>query len=311
MWTFIRNNGIALTAGLAAVLASGQTLAAENWTPHLPGVTEGLPAGALPPPGFYFLNTTMVAPFSLYDNNGDTNGVKADIFVDVPMLLWNPGVKVLGADYAVGVAQPITHVSASGGGLDESSWGLFQTILMPAKLAWQLPADFHVSAGLAVYVPDGTAQKTVISYQNGTYRGVPNSTNYWALEPSLGISWLHDGWNVSASFNYDINFKNQDSGYTSGNALVGDYTITKAIGAWTVGVGGYSVNQLEDDKSEVAAIQAGINAADGNRQTKYAAGPIVGYDFGKASVTAYYNHGFGAKNVLSGDTLWTRLVVPF
>ena len=311
MWTFIRKNGFACAAGLAAVLVSAQASAEENWTPHLPGVTEGLAAGALPPPGFYFLNTTMLAPFSLYDKNGNGNGVKADIFVDVPMVLWNPGIKVLGADYAVGLAQPITHVSTSGGGMDESSWGLFETILMPAKLAWQLPSDFHIAAGLAVYVPDGTAQKTVISYRDGDYKGVPNSINYWALEPSLGISLLHDGWNVSANINYDINFKNQDSGYTSGNALVVDYTLTKTIGAWTVGVGGYSVNQLEDDESDVATIQANIDAADGNRQTKYAAGPIVGYDFGKAALTAYYNHGFGAKNVLSDNTLWTRLMVPF
>lgn len=294
-----------------ALLLPVQAMAAENWSPHLPGVTEGLAAGALPPPGVYFLNHTLVAPFTLYDKSGDKTPVKADVFVDVPMLLWNPGVQVLGASYAAAIAQPMTYVSASGGGLDRSGYGMFSTILIPGQLSWALPNDFHVSAGLAVYAPTGRAQKTVISYPNGTYLGVPNSINYWALEPSVGISWLHDGWNVSASFNYDINFKNTDSGYRSGNILVGDYSITKTIGKWTVGVSGYSVNQFTNDKSDNARVQAGINANDGNKQTKYAAGPMVGYNFGPVILTAYYNHGFGAKNTLSGDTYWTRLTVPF
>ncbi|MGE5476371.1 MAG: transporter [Bacteroidales bacterium] len=302
---------IAVAVAGGSLVAAMAAQAGENWSPHLPGVTEGLVAGALPPKGLYFINNTLFAPFTLYDQNGDRTAVKTDVVVDVPMLLWTPGWTVLGADYAMGVAQPITKVDTHGGGMGEDEWGLFSTILMPAKLSWHLPSDFHVLAGLSVYVPDGTAQKTVISYENGTYKGVPNSINYWSLEPTLGVSWLHDGWNVSASFNYDVNFKNSESGYTTGDVLVGDYTVTKTIGAWTVGVGGYSVNQLEDDKSDSARIQANINAKDGNRETKYAAGPILGYDFGPLAVTAYYNQGFGAKNTLSGNSLWTRVMVPF
>jgi len=300
---------IALAAG--AVLVAGPAMAEENWSQHLPGVTEGLPAGALPPKGVYFINDTMALPGALYNNNGDKTPVKADVFVDVPVLLWNPGVKVLGADYALGVAQPLTYVNSRGGGLNQSAAGHFSTIVIPGQFSWSLPNDFHVLTGLAVYLPDGTAQKTVISYPGGNYAGVPNSTNYWTVEPTLGLSWLHDGWNISASFNYDINFENTASHYTSGDVLVGDYTLTKTIGKWTVGLGGYSVNQLQDDKSSVAAVQAGITAANGNRQTKYAAGPIVGYDFGPLALTGTYNHGFGANNVISGDTFWTRMLIPF
>jgi hypothetical protein len=197
---------IALAAG--AVLAAGPAMAEENWSPHLPGVTEGLPAGALPPQGVYFINDTMILPSTLYNSSGNKTSVNADVFVDVPVLLWNPGIKVLGADYAVGLAQPLTYISASGGGLNQSDSGRFSTIVIPGQLSWSLPSDFHVSTGLAVYVPDGTAQKSVISYSGGGYQGVPNSTNYWSVEPTLGLSWLHDGWNISASLNYDINFEN-------------------------------------------------------------------------------------------------------
>lgn len=300
-------SALAASAALLPVTAH----ALENWSPHLPGVTEGLAAGALPPPGIYFVNSTLVAPFSLYDKNGNKTSVDADVFVDVPILLWNPGIKVLGADYAVGIAQPLTYVSASGGGLNKSDYGLFSTILMPAQLSWKLPYDFHVLAGLSVYLPTGTSQKSVISYPNGTYAGVPNSINYWSFEPTLGISWLRDGWNVSVSFNFDFNLKNEDSGYTSGNVLVTDFSVSKTFDKWTLGVSGYAVNQFTDDKSDSAAIQAAINASDGNRQTKYAIGPMVGYNFGPVMVSAYYNFGFGAENTLSGDSFWTRVTVPF
>ncbi|MBK3800730.1 hypothetical protein GAY33_16065 [Azospirillum brasilense] len=70
-------------------------------------------------------------------------------------------------------------------------------------------------------------------FPGGIYTGIPNSIHYWAVEPTLGVSWLHDGWNVSAALHYDINFKNTASEYTSGNILVGDYTVTKTIGKWT------------------------------------------------------------------------------
>jgi hypothetical protein len=302
-----------LWAAVAAgtLVAANHAAAEENWSPLLPGLTEGLAAGALPPPGVYFINNAMYAPFKLSDKNGNQTAVKADIFVDVPVLLWTPGIKVLGADYALGVAQPLTHVSASGGGLMAADGGHYATIAIPGQLSWSLPNDLHLLAGLSVYLPDGTAQKSVISYPIGKYAGVPNSINYWSIEPTFGISWLHDGWNISASFNYDKNFENTASRYTSGDVLLGDYTLTKALGKWTLGVVGYSVNQVQNDKSKDAVVQASITAANGNRQTKYAAGPLVGYDFGPVSLAGFCNHGFGARNVLSGDTFWTRLSVPF
>jgi len=298
---------------VGSLLAAGAAMAEENWSPHLPGVEEGLAAGALPPEGFYFINNTLNFDTKHYNNSGNKDGVSANVFVDVPILLWNPGVKVLGGDYAAGIAQPFTKVDTI---VNDSSvadkWGLFSTVAIPGMVSWALPNDFHVKTGLAVYIPDGTAQKQKTTSSNGTYSGVANSINYWALEPSLGLSWLHDGWNLSASVNYDYNFKNNQTGYTSGDVLVVDYTATKSFGNWTVGLGGYSVNQIEDDKSSVAAVQSSINSSEGSRQTKYAAGPLVGYNFGPVAVQANYNHAIGpTKNTVNGDSFWTRLVVPF
>ncbi|HVI52860.1 MAG TPA: transporter [Candidatus Sulfotelmatobacter sp.] len=304
-----------LWAGMAlGVLGTAPAVVAEeNWSPHLPGVDQGLAAGALPPPGTYFINSTLNADYRYADNSGTKQGTRASIFVDVPIILWNPGVQVLGADYSAALAQPFTHVDTlSNGSTVARNWGLFETIAVPGMLSWSLPNDFHVKTGLAVYIPDGTAQKQKNTSANGTYAGVANSINYWSLEPSVGLSWLHDGWNIGAELNYDYNFKNTQTGYTSGDVLVVDYTLTKTIGPWTVGLGGYSVNQLEDDKSSIASVQSSIDANGGFRQAKYAAGPILGYNFGPFAVTGAYNHAIGeTKNTVNGDSFWTRVVVPF
>lgn len=78
-------------------------------------------------------------------------------------------------------------MEADGGGLTESDFGLFSTILIPAQLSWALPANFHVMTSLTVFAPTGTTQKSVISYPGGDYAGVPNSIGYWAFEPTLGV----------------------------------------------------------------------------------------------------------------------------
>ena len=279
-----------------------------------PGLNEGLAAGALPPEGIYFANTTMYAPAYVNDKNGNKTANHANIFVDVPVGMWVPGVKVFGADYAVVLAQPFDYLSTKvdrtpSTGYNMDSWGAFNTYIAPAELSWTLPNDFHVLAGLGVYIPTGNFEKP--PYIGGNYAGIANSIGFWSVEPVLGLSWLHDGWNISANFTYDINFQNPDTHYTSGNVFQGDYTITKKIDEWTVGIGAYSVNQLNDDHSSNAAKQAQIIAEDGNRANKYAVGPIVGYDFGPLTLTGYINKGFAASNTCSSTTYWTRVVIPF
>jgi len=207
-----------------------------------------------------------------------------------------PGLKVLGADYAVGVA----FLS----GDSTSHFGHFETVAIPGQFSWALPNDLHVSTGLSVYLPDGTQN------QNG-YNGVPNSINYWAFEPNVGLSWLHDGWNLSASLNFDINMRDQRTGYSSGNVLIGEYTATKTVGKWTMGLTGFTDNQIEADQSNNAAAQANINLEGGNKQTRYSLGPLVGYNFGPLDLTAYVTQDFGVKNGPGGTNLWTRVSVPF
>ena len=294
---------LALAAGVS-MLAVVSAKAEENWAPHLAGVFEGSADGALPPQGVYFVNESLLTGTTLYDNSGarSTTGIKSDIAVVVPIVLWVPGVKILGADYALGVAQPFDYVSTlapgphAGGVNLGTGTGVFNTLLIPAQLSWKLPNDFYVKTGLGVYLPDG-------DFKQAGQMAIANAMGFGALEPSVGVSWLHGGWNVSASFAYDFNFKNTETGYQSGDVADIDYTLAKTFGKWTVGVGGYTEFQLANDSLK------GVTVADSKLQ-KDAAGPMLGYNFGPVILEAAYNFRLNTTNTVQGDELWIDLTVP-
>jgi len=45
--------------------------------------------------------------------------------------------------------------------------------------------------------------------------------------------------------------------------------------------------------------------------TKYAIGPMGGYNFGPVIVQAYYHQNLMTKNYVGGDEFWTRVLIPF
>jgi len=222
--------------------------------------------------------------------------------VDVPILLWNPGVKVLGADYAVGIAQPFDNVSASGSGITQGNahWGNFNTVLIPGALSWTLPSDLHLATSLAVYLDDASSSPAHPP-SNG---GLGSGNGYWTVEPTVGLSWLHDGWNLGADVHFDYNGKDDSTHYQSGNEIAVDYTATKTIGKWTFGLGAASENQLEKDEKN------GVKQANSMVQN-LSAGPIVGYAFEGISLTATYNHEILTHNDVGGDFFNIRTVIPF
>ncbi|MDR3439962.1 transporter [Telmatospirillum sp.] len=296
---------------ICTVTVGGQALAAENWTTRLPGVTEGLSSGALPPAGLYFVNETLYTPTHLYSPGSKDTAVRLDAFVDVPIIEWAPGLKVLGADYAVLLAQPFTNITTTTGGTISngnnigSGFGWYDTLVVPGVLSWSLPNDFHVATQLGLWLPDGSKD---------TRMAVKNSNRYWAVEPGVGVSWLHDGWSANLLLTYDVNFeKSADNptlkDYRSGDQFIAEYSVTKTIGKWTFGVGGYALQQVEKD--EATAFNGVKSKVANSEASKYALGPIVGYNFGPVIVQAYYHENLKTENYVGGNEFWTRVLVPF
>jgi hypothetical protein len=281
--------------------------AAELWDPHLRGVDEGLVAGATPPPGVYGVLDNYWATFVQRDAGGNRTGAKLDALVEVPVVLWQTGYQVFGADLSVAMAQPFDYTNLRVPGTpdlsDNAHWGTYNTLLVPIQLSWALPNDFHVSGNLTVYIDDASSAPG----NPPAGGGVGSGNGYWTLEPNVGISWLHDGWNLSMSVHYDYNFKNSKTDYHSGQQIAIDYTVAKTIGKWTLGVGAYQENQLTDD-SGAGAAAAGCGNKNGCKVSNYGIGPLVGYQFGGIEIVAEYNHGIYTESDVGGNIFNVRMV---
>ena len=86
---------------------------------------------------------------------------------------------------------------------------------------------FAIKTGLGIYVQDGTVQGPT---------GLSNVGNpWWTFQPELAISYLANGWNLTAFLYEEFNTKNSVDGYTTGDIFHADFTATKTIGKWTRG----------------------------------------------------------------------------
>ncbi len=302
--------GLLTTVAVVSMPAMMMPAAAtELWDPHLRGVDEGLAAGAAPPPGVYGVFDNYWATFVQRDAGGNRTGAKLDALVEVPIVLWQTGYQVFGADLSMAMAQPFDYTDLRVPGMaalsDNAHWGTFNTLLIPVQLSWTLPNDFHVSSNLTVAVDDASSAPG----NSPAGGGVGSGNGYWTLEPNFGISWLHDGWNLSMNVHYDYNFKNSKTDYRSGQQIAIDYTIAKTIGKWTLGVGAYQENQLNDD-SGAGAIAAGCPAQSGCKVANYGLGPLVGYQFGGIEIVAEYNQSIHTESDVGGNIFNVRMVAP-
>jgi len=224
--------------------------------------------------------------------------------------LWSTGIKIFGGDYAVALAQPFDYTSAGAGygvGTGAGMWGAYNTILIPAELAWTF-GDSHVKAGLSVYLDDASSTLSSVAVRGHTISGaLPSGNGYDAVQPDLAYSWLHDGWNLSADLHVVFPVTaDTASGYSywSGNEFAADYTATKTINKWTFGIGLEQEDQLNPD-TQYGHVVANSMA------TNLGLGPLVGYQFGGIHALAGWNHNVYVANDVGGDFFNVRFVVPF
>ena len=287
---------LALAGGCLIGGASAGAFEAGHNPDTLAGVTIGAAPGAAPPPGFYFANNLSYQAQSLYDDNGHKLPINAAAWIELPILLWVPNFHLLGAQYSASLVQPIVQATPTAFGVTHTQTGIFNTAINPITLSWQLPEHLYVSSGLTVYPPDGTDNKRA---------AVNIGNNWWTLSPDVAITYLNQGWNLSLKTTLDINSlsKSGDSGVTSGDVLIADYTVARSFGKWKLGAGGFFVQQVSNDSPSGAATA-------GKKLQRFALGPTVGYDFGPVDLTAYYTRDVVTRNTGGGDQFWFQLSLP-
>ncbi len=119
------------------------------------------------------------------------------------------------------------------------------------------------------------------------------------LSRQLAFSYLGNNWVASANFFYDINTKSQgvccvDNGsITSGNALFGDFTAVYKLGKWSIGPVGYFEVQTTNDTGTCNPVIAGVVANSSAAAIgPFAAGGLVGYDFGPVDLQVWVTDHF-------------------
>ncbi len=255
------------------ILIASAGVAAMAWTPvhayeagaagwaQKPGITLGGASAGVPPPGLYMIDQAFTYQSNLarpgnnvINPHSTTTGVPAAVAVTA--FVWVPGWTFLGATYDAAWAIPV-GMFAAGSPVNVEASGMINTFIAPVELSWKLGTGVN---------------------------GLGNVGNaWWSFMPEFVVSYLKDGWNLTANIFEEINTKSTVTQYRSGNILHAEFTATKAIGKWTVGPVAYYAGQVSDDKS-CAFYGGAINV---NRYNIWAVGASLGYNFGPAQLTVW------------------------
>jgi hypothetical protein len=292
-----------LGAALSAALPGPRASAFEGGhnPDTLAGVTIGGAPGASPPPGWYFANNLSYQSLTVHNDKGDKIPINVRAWIENPILVWAPDVQILGAQYSASLVQPLvsattTNNAVPGLSVTNTQTGIFNTVVTPINLSWNLKNGLFVSTGLTVYVPNGTDNKR---------SAVNIGNNWWTISPDVAISYLKDDWNLSFKSTLDINAfsKDSDFGVTSGNILVNDFTAAKTFGKWKFGVGGFYSQQLNNDRGPSGSPV-------GKTLQRVGLGPVLGYNVGPVSFDLYYTRDIVTKNAGGGDAFWFAFSTP-
>ena len=308
----VHQSVFATAAGLFSIAAlSGGPLAYEPGVHEATkgGVTIGVPTGALPPPGVYVNFNAFLYQVDVVDERGHKTGIKDNTFSPSAQLLWVPGTKLLGASYGAFIVQPYVSNAADipGAAIDiRNETGFHNTFISPINLSWNLGGGLFTSAGFGFYAPTGTVcnANAVLPSTAGT--GCPGLDS-WTFQPRWAFSYLGDGWNITANIAYEWNTENQNTGYTSGNLLYGDFTVTKKFGNWELGPVAYFVHQTSRDRDPLGVYALFPTPIGDRKSEQFAIGGLVGYDFGPVKLNVIATEDVYARNTGDGFSVMTNL----
>ena len=256
---------IKLTALGAIALAASSTAALA--TSEMPaGITTGIALGAPLPEGVYDISIAS------YGSQANKSGGAENIAYALPVwLIWSTPWQIAGGrimlDTTTGVADAWTP-----GYTGTDSW---LNTLVDGAIAWNLGNGWNASVRAGVWLPSTQV------LPKGFGR------DYAAFQGGGSLSYLANGWNLTATALYGAGRNGYSAVYTKqADWLNLDLTATKKFGKMEIGAIAYGSWDLSD---------YGYNAtwafAPGSRQSQFAVGGLVGYDFGS----------FVAQAKLAGD----------
>ena len=263
-------------AGACAFYAASPAMAGST---SEPGESVGGAPGAAAPPGLYFVEE---------DNWGSrsTPAGKSTLGVNINALAWWTPWTIAGGHLQFLAVVPTAEVGIPNG-TPVAGYinGAFNPILA-STLAWNLGGGMNVSGTVLGYLPESS----------------PVADPTGSIEGRLGLSYLKDGWNFSANLLYGMHTTDQSmAGHP--NYFNADLTAAKKLGKWEVGAVGYYSTDTQDSNDTFSGIIG--------KQSQFALGALVGYDWGPLTTQVYVTHDVWQQNYGGEDLrVWARVVVP-
>ena len=268
--------------------------------PTLPaGVSMGVPLGAAPPPGLYGRSQTTLSFGDVYDQDGNRTGDTLDVAASALQVVWVPGWELLGGQYSAFVAVAAVNADLDSAALGQHSrLGFGDLEVNPFTLNWELAPGIFAMSGVSIFAPVGTYDKN---------DPVNIGTGFWTVAPSVGASYLRDGWNANIHAFYFKNFENDDTDYRSGDEVMVNFAALKDMGGISVGPVGYWRKQVRADRNNGSSYGGAV----AGRAEQAALGLGMSKRIGKAEAQVMYTHDVRVRNTVGGDKLWLNVMFPF
>ncbi len=282
----------AMTIGAAASPAS----AGESGGSTAPIGLVTYATGALPPPGTYILNQTSYVHSGRVNNaSGDKVNIpfQLNTVVTATRLVHFTDYKILGANYGLQVILPLVRTSLSRNGLSSRKAGLGDMTVSPAILSWHA-GKFHWFAATDFILPTGSYDKTRLANTGRNYVDIAPLFTFTYLDP--------EGPEASVKFQYNINTKNHDTNYLTGQEINIDYGTHWNFGPLAVGIGGYYYQQVTDDRRNGIKVNY-----DGNRGEALSVGPQFKYTLPGVNLIGVWFHEVYAANRSQADRVALRV----
>ena len=281
-------------------------IATEHGTTAFPNGAEDFLVAGMPPPGWYaMVYANHYHADKLAGPDGTVPLPSFDLKVNVAALRldWIKPVTVFGADrWGTLLFMPVIDLDlalspAPGVSVKGSKRGL-SDITLGNGLHWTFP-KFDMVNAVDLVAPVG-AYAAADPVNPGQNRWVVrlNHMGTWHPAPE---------WDISYRLLWDYNFNNPDTDYHSGQTLYLNWAAGwKPIPPLTIGLAGYFLRQLTDDRQAGQAV-----GPDGDRVRVDGIGPGIKYFLpNHVMLTAKYFREFNVRNHPQGDQFWFYVAIP-
>jgi len=259
-------------------------------------------SGALPPPGFHYINYTLYYfADDFKDGDGDTYvtppfaDFEAHVAANVFRPIYVADLNILGATPAWHMVIPVLYKSLESDFIDDDVFGLSDVYFSPLILGWH-SKNVHGVVGLDIIAPIGT-------YDEDDVANV--GVNHWTFELAGALTVMsNDGWSGSMKLMYDIHTENDDTDILTGQQIHGDWNVGYSADEWRAGLSGYFLKGVQDDEVN------GVEVPDSKEQV-VAVGPSIQWHRGPLAVIVRSQWEFAVENRPQGVSNWLKVIYSF